>query len=163
LKKHEVEPAFAWRLAVREPPLKQDKTMHLFAYGTLMCPDIMAEVSGLHRPVTSATLRGYRRLRVKGEDYPALLPAAAGCVPGVIYRDIPESAWILLDRFEGEMYARVRAQAALPDGTAIAVETYVINGSFSACLEDAEWDFSEFLCNGKERFRQSYKGYLALI
>ena len=136
--------------------------MHLFAYGTLMCPDIMAEVSGLHRSVTSATLRGYRRLRVKGEDYPALLPDATGFVPGVIYRDIPESAWILLDRFEGEMYARVRAQAEFADGTATAVETYVINGCFSGCLEDVEWDFSEFLCNGKERFRSTYKGYLKI-
>lgn len=137
--------------------------MPLFAYGTLMCPDIMAEVSGLNRPVTSATLRGYRRLRVKGEDYPALLPDPAGCVPGVIYRDIPESAWTLLDRFEGEMYARVRAQVELADGIAAAVETYVINGRFSGCLEDVEWDFTEFLCHGKERFRKSYKGYLELI
>ncbi len=134
--------------------------MHLFAYGTLMCPDIMAEVSGLHRPVTSATLRGYRRLRVKGEDYPALLPAAAGFVPGVIYRDITESAWILLDRFEGEMYVRVRAQVELTDGSVAAAQTYVINGGFGACLEEVEWNFAEFLGSGKERFRSSYKGYL---
>ena len=137
--------------------------MHLFAYGTLICPDIMAEVSGLHRPATSATLRGYRRLRVKGEDYPALLPDAAGFVPGVIYRDIPESAWTLLDRFEGEMYARVQVQVELADGTTAAAETYVINGSFSGCLEEVEWDFTAFLGNGKDRFRMSYKGYLELM
>lgn len=136
--------------------------MNLFAYGTLMCPDIMAEVSGLQRPVTSATLRGYRRLRVKGEDYPALLPDAAGYVPGVIYRDIPEAAWALLDRFEGEMYARLGAQVELADGTVAAAQTYVINGCFSGCLEEVEWDFAEFLCAGKERFRTFYKGYLEL-
>jgi hypothetical protein len=84
-------------------------------------------------------------------------------MPGVIYRDIPDSAWTFLDRFEGEMYARVRAQVELTDGTSVAVETYVINGGFSGCLEDVEWDFTEFLCNGKERFRKSYKGYRILI
>ena len=137
--------------------------MHLFAYGTLMCPDIMEEVSRLQRPVTAATLRGYRRLRVKGEDYPALLPDAAGSVPGVIYRDIPETAWILLDRFEGEMYARVRAQVELVDGCSIAVETYIVNGPFIDCLEEVEWDFTDFLDNGKERFRTLYRGYRELI
>lgn len=134
--------------------------MHLFAYGTLMCPDIMTEVSGLQRPVTFATLRGYRRLRVKGEDYPALVPDMVGLVTGVIYRDITEAAWILLDRFEGEMYARVGAQVELADGTVAAVQTYVVNGGFGACLEEVEWDFAEFLDSGKERFRMSYRGYL---
>jgi len=134
--------------------------MNLFAYGTLMCPDIMAEVSGLQRPVTPANLRGYRRLRVTGEDYPALLPDAAGAVAGVIYQDIPETAWALLDRFEGEMYVRAGAQVELADGTNAAAQTYVINGCFSSCLEEIEWDFAEFLCAGKKRFRSSYKGYL---
>ncbi len=137
--------------------------MHLFAYGTLMCPDIMAEVSGLNRPGISATLPGYRRLRVKGEDYPAIVPDAAGWVTGVICRDIPKSAWILLDRFEGEMYVRVRAQVDLADGSVAAAQTYVVNGCFSGCLEDVEWNFADFLCSGKERFRMSYTGYLKLI
>lgn len=137
--------------------------MHLFAYGTLMCPDIMAEVSGLHRPFTSASLCGYRRLRVKGEDYPALLPDAAGIVPGVIYRDIPETAWALLDRFEGEMYARVQVKVELVDGSSMAVETYIVNSHFIDCLEEVEWDFTDFLGNGKDRFRMSYKGYLELM
>lgn len=137
--------------------------MHLFAYGTLMCPDIMAEVSGLQRPVTAATLRGYQRLRVKGEDYPALLPDPAGCVPGVIYRDIPETAWTLLDRFEGDMYVREQVQVELDDGCSIAVETYIVNGPFIDCLEEVEWDFTDFLSNGKDRFRTLYKGYRELI
>lgn len=136
--------------------------MHLFAYGTLMCPDIMTEVSSLQRSATFATLCGYRRLRVKGEDYPALVPDTAGLVTGVIYRDITEAAWTLLDRFEGEMYARVGAQVELADGTIAAAQTYVINRCFGACLEEVEWNFAEFLGSGKERFRTSYRGYLEL-
>lgn len=63
-----------------------------------MCPDIMAEVSGLYRLVAAATFCGYRRLRVKGED-----------------------------------------------------------------LEEVEWGFIDFLGNGKDRFRMSYKEYLELM
>lgn len=135
---------------------------HLFAYGTLMCNDIMAEVSGLHLPFASATLRGYRRLSVKGEHYPALLPDMKGSVSGVVYRDIPQSVWTRLDRFEGEMYSRESVQIELVDGTTVAAETYVINGDFIGCLEEVEWDFAEFLRNGKDRFRNSYKGYREL-
>jgi hypothetical protein len=58
------------------------------------------------------------------------------------------------------MYARVGAQVELADGTVAAVQTYVVNGGFGACLEEVEWDFAEFLDSGKERFRMSYRGYL---
>ncbi len=37
---------------------------HLFVYGTLMCPDIMATVSGLEREPEAATLSGCRHLPV---------------------------------------------------------------------------------------------------
>ncbi|MBW6508118.1 MAG: gamma-glutamylcyclotransferase [Desulfuromonadales bacterium] len=90
----------------------------------------------------------------------------AGCGGGCarsLYRDIPETAWTLLDRFEGEMYARGQVQVELIDGSSIAVETYIVNSRFIDCLEEVEWDFTDFLGNGKDRFRMSYKGYLELM
>lgn len=62
---------------------------HLFAYGTLMCDDIIAEISGSLLSHVSATLRGYRRMCVKGEHYPALVPEAGGSVEGVLYLNVP--------------------------------------------------------------------------
>ncbi len=136
--------------------------MHLFAYGTLMCSDIMAEVSGLHMPSDPASLTGYRRLGVRGEHYPAILPDTQSSVTGVVYRDIPQSAWVLLDRFEGDMYSRNRVQATLADGSLVAADTYVIRDAFVGWLDDGEWDPTEFLRHGKERFRRFYKGYAKL-
>lgn len=45
---------------------------HLFTYGSLMFENVWRRVvSGRYRS-TPATLHGYRRQRVRGEDYPAL-------------------------------------------------------------------------------------------
>lgn len=46
---------------------------HLFAYGTLMCDDIMQAVAACRPARMPGTLRGFSRRRVKGEVYPGLL------------------------------------------------------------------------------------------
>jgi len=47
--------------------------VNLFAYGTLMAADIMAEVTGLSGlDAEPAVLPDYHRLAVRGEDYPAM-------------------------------------------------------------------------------------------
>ncbi len=135
---------------------------HLFAYGTLMCDDIMAEIAGSHHSPVFATLRGYRRMRVKGEHYPALVPDEEGHVDGVVYLDVSATAWDRLDRFEGEMYSRKIVEIELNDGHAVLSETYVARAEFMDYLVDAEWDFAEFLRKNKASFRRSYKGYRAL-
>ena len=135
---------------------------HLFAYGTLMCNDIMAEISGSPLSPVSATLRGYRRMRVKGEHYPALVPDTDGRVEGVVYLNVSGASWDRLDRFEGEMYSRKSVQVELNDGHTIPAETYVARAEFMDYLVDAEWDFAEFLRKYKGSFRSSYKGYRAL-
>ncbi|MGD1972791.1 MAG: gamma-glutamylcyclotransferase [Desulfobacterales bacterium] len=135
---------------------------HLFAYGTLMCNDIMEEIVGSHLSPVSATLRGYRRMRVKGEHYPALVPDAEQHVEGVVYRNISGASWDRLDQFEGKMYSRKMVQVELNDGQAVPAETYVARAEFMDYLVDAEWDFAEFLRKNKGSFRRSYKGYRAL-
>lgn len=135
---------------------------HLFAYGTLMCRDIMAEISGLNLAHVPATLRGFRRVCVKGEHYPALIPNSEEFVSGVVYLNVPDPAWTRLDRFEGEMYLREIVQVERDDDLNIAAETYVARPEFMDYLVDVEWDFKAFLRINKESFRRSYKGYQAL-
>jgi gamma-glutamylcyclotransferase (GGCT)/AIG2-like uncharacterized protein YtfP len=135
---------------------------HLFAYGTLMCTDIMEEVSGLQLPGVPALLQQYRRFCVRGEVYPAIIADADGDVDGVVYRNIPQSAWIRLDRFEGEMYARQMVEVVLAAGARIPAVTYVLRTEFTSCLEASEWDLQTFLRDGKDSFCQSYSGYRTL-
>ena len=135
---------------------------NLFAYGTLMCSSIMREVSGCRLSRVPATLEGYSRRCVKGERYPAILPHREGRVAGELYRNVPDAAWGRLDRFEGEMYARRGVEVALCDGTVLLAATYVVVPQFLYRLDHAEWDFAEFLQNGKTDFQNHYKGYLSL-
>ncbi|XCN72913.1 MAG: gamma-glutamylcyclotransferase family protein [Candidatus Electrothrix aestuarii] len=124
--------------------------MHLFAYGTLMCAELMQEISGCNPPTSvPATLQGYTRRAVKGLSYPGIFPDAGGLVQGCLYQDLPDSTWASLDRFEGEMYAREQVQVALEEGTLLdtllQAEVYVVRPEFLHHLDTMDWDFAAFL------------------
>ena len=135
---------------------------NLFAYGTLMCEDIMRKVSGYSLPHVPGTLRGYIRRCVRGESYPALAPHNGGRVEGVLYLNIPSFAWTRLDRFEGKMYVRQLVPVGLHDNTKLNAGTYIIRPEFRGYLEQSDWDFADFLRNGKARFEGHYQGYRLL-
>ena len=135
---------------------------YFFAYGSLMCEDIMQEVSGCCLSKMPGILRGYSRRPIKDELYPAIIPDNDGLVDGIIYRDVPGLAWGRLDRFEGEMYSRQSVLIELMDGSTLDTATYVLKPEFMNQLEPYEWDFTDFLCNHKEDFVNCYKGYFAL-
>jgi gamma-glutamylcyclotransferase (GGCT)/AIG2-like uncharacterized protein YtfP len=130
---------------------------HLFAYGTLMCEDIMREVAGCRLPNVRGKLRGYSRRIVKGELYPALVQDEAGQVSGLVFRDVPPAAWERLDRFEGEMYRRQSVQVELADSKLLQAAAYVVRPEFLGHLDLSDWDFDRFLRSGKKRFLQEYR------
>ena len=130
-----------------------------FTYGSLMCEDIMAAVCGArpdHRP---ATLRGHRRHAVVGVAYPGIVPNADHRVRGVLYLDLPDSAWPRLDAFEGEEYERRLVEVEADEGTRTRAWTYVFRPRFAHRLAPADWDFEHFLRDGKARFMSDYVGF----
>ena len=133
-----------------------DVVVHLFTYGTLRCEDIMQDVAGCLPDHLPALIKGYVCQSVRGEDYPALLPTNGGSASGVVYFDVPGSAWPPLDRFEGGMYARRMVEAELEDGRKLQVQTYVVPPEFETEVAPAEWDYVEFLRAGKARFRSRF-------
>lgn len=135
---------------------------NLFAYGSLMCDDIMLEVSGCETSCVNGTLKGYCRRSVKGEYYPAIVPDVESNVDGVVYLNLPDSAWERLDSFEGEMYSREPVRIAVNNKEIINAATYVLKPKFKDRLDQSEWSFSDFLRNGKTNFQKSYKGYQSL-
>ena len=135
---------------------------NLFAYGSLMCEDIMVEVSGCRLPFESGKINGYSRRSVRGEHYPALVPDDSGCVEGIVYLDVPQSAWERLDRFEGKMYIRQAVNIELTDGRMLPGLAYVVRPEYVEHLESDEWDFENFLKNGKAHFQREYRGYQQL-
>jgi gamma-glutamylcyclotransferase (GGCT)/AIG2-like uncharacterized protein YtfP len=135
---------------------------HLFAYGTLMCEDIMQAVADCRPARVPGTLRGFSRRRVKGEVYPGLIQIEGGRVEGMVYVDVSDSAWTRLDRFEGSMYVRRPVTVEVADGGRSAAETYVVRPEYIDRLGAGQWDFAEFLRNGKSRFQAGYEGYRVL-
>ena len=135
---------------------------HCFAYGTLMCGDIMEEVTGHRHIAEPGVLKGFRRYAVRGELYPGIVPGEAFDVSGIVYRDVSPAAWRRLDEFEGELYERRQVPIALPAGVVLWAGTYVVKPEFISRLEPVDWQFEHFLKNGKSLFRKSYKGYAAI-
>ena len=135
---------------------------NLFAYGTLMCEDIMIDVSGFRLPHAVGTLKGYSRRSVTGEQYPAIVPDKKAVVRGVVYRNVPDAAWDRLDRFEGEMYKRRTVNIELNGGGLLQAETYIIHPRFLDRLDLSDWDFDDFVASGKVNFQKHYKGYRSL-
>lgn len=136
--------------------------MHLFAYGTLMCAEIMQQVAGCLPAQAPATLAGFRRCRLRGEEYPAIVDRQHAAVQGVVYLEVPAAAWQRLDCFEGEMYERRTVLVNGQDGRSLAADTYVIRPAFTRLLLSAEWSYAEFLRTGRQRFAAGYAGFAAL-
>ena len=133
-----------------------------FAYGTLMCEDIMLTVTGHRFSRISGFLIDYRRRKIKNEVYPGLIPEAGGAVEGIVYRDLTDADWTALDTFEGEMYERRIVRVNLTDSTSIDAYTYVIRPEFENRLDSNDWDFEKFLEFGKKTFQKRYVGFKAL-
>ena len=119
----------------------------------------MQEASGCLPEHRRGVLEGYTRLGVRDHVYPGLLQRESNRVDGVVYLDVPASAYERLDRFEGEMYARLTVSIEMDSGGQLTAETYIVRPEYVDGLEEAEWDFSEFLSSGKSKFRAGYVGY----
>jgi len=137
---------------------QEKSASHLFAYGSLMCPDILARVAGLVVDGQPAELTGYRRRAVRGETYPGLIVAPGHVLGGVLYRALPEAAWARLDQFEGDDYQRIKVEIRSATGP-LPAWTYLYRPELHHQLEDHDWDFQAFLQTGKHRFEAGYLGF----
>ncbi|KAI4141306.1 MAG: hypothetical protein LQ341_003548 [Variospora aurantia] len=136
-----------------------------FFYGTLMEPQVLYRVCyGSSTPtpfqrslltIRPAILHDYCRHKVRGYDYPAIIPSPEDCVRGTYVRGLTDGDIFRLDIFEGPEYERRKVKIRVLDvegnedgegnveGEEVEMETYVWVGGDTA-LEEGEWDFGEF-------------------
>ncbi len=133
---------------------------NLFTYGSLMCSDIMAKVADCRPNCTPATLHDFFRAKVHNEEYPGIVPLQDSMVAGLLYLGLTAEALDRLDIFEGEMYQRQEVALLTENNPRTKAMTYVIKPEYRHLLTDKEWNFSEFLSTGKEKFEKSYFGFL---
>jgi gamma-glutamylcyclotransferase (GGCT)/AIG2-like uncharacterized protein YtfP len=131
----------------------------LFAYGTLLFPEVLRAVAGRALPSRVATLPGFARWRLIGEIFPAVVAAAEqDRVSGVLYVGLDSDEWRRLDEFEGELYERraVTVGVVGAESTSVApvagasfaatrpAFTYVLRDGWRHRLAAAPWDPEAF-------------------
>lgn len=80
----------------------------LFVYGTLQLPEKLQNLLGKTPSMTPATLSGYRAGVVARADFPGIVPARGHRVTGQLLSRLQQDDLIRLDRYEGELYHRIR-------------------------------------------------------
>ena len=135
--------------------------MELFVYGTLMAEQVMRSVCGHTFAPMPATLHDFRRRRVSGEVYPAIIPCPGEKVDGALYCGLNATQLALLDVFEGVMYRRVVVDVKTGSGWRSA-HTYVMSPAYRHALTDKPWSLKDFLSEGIREFVGGYPGFAML-
>jgi gamma-glutamylcyclotransferase (GGCT)/AIG2-like uncharacterized protein YtfP len=121
-----------------------DEAVDLFAYGTLLFPEVMLAVTRARFASEPATLGGYRRCRLRGASYPGIAPAPGARTHGRLYRTVDATSLARLDAFEGELYAREAVRVEADDGELRDAVAYVLRPEHRALLTCDPWDPDAF-------------------
>jgi gamma-glutamylcyclotransferase (GGCT)/AIG2-like uncharacterized protein YtfP len=135
--------------------------MDLFVYGTLMAQDVMRCVCGYARPGERADLHDFRRRRVAGEVYPAIVRWPGDVVHGVLYRGVDDAQAHRLDGFEGELYLREPVEVAC-GSLRLTAQAYVMAPPFVDRLSDEAWSLAGFVSTRYEDFFTAHPGLRAI-
>ena len=156
-------------------------SLAVFTYGSLMFDEVWSRIVSGHYASAPATLSGYSRFAVIGEQYPGVIPGAdsgidlgtvsdtaidantvAPMVEGVVYYGVNEADMERLDIFEGEFYNRCTEQVTVA-GAMISAQVYVIKPAYQYLLAPEAWDIERFKQQGLEEFIERYKGFAELL
>ncbi len=131
--------------------------MHVFTFGSLMFRQVWDRVVAGGYQARAGTVRGFVRVRVSNEVYPALLSGTAeSAVPGVLYLDVSASDLATLDRFEdeGKAYGRIQVSVQLDDGSVVDAAAYVF--LHPDRVESMPWEPERFEREGLQHFIDTY-------
>jgi gamma-glutamylcyclotransferase (GGCT)/AIG2-like uncharacterized protein YtfP len=120
------------------------QAVRLFAYGTLMLPEVMELIAGRRAAAQPAVLPGHRRRLLRGAVYPVLLPAAGESVAGVLWEGLDDAALGRIDRFEDAIYERIRRRVVLAGGEERESFVYRLRPEHHALAAEEAWDEADF-------------------
>jgi gamma-glutamylcyclotransferase (GGCT)/AIG2-like uncharacterized protein YtfP len=130
------------KTVAQNPSLELRRVM--FAYGTLLVPEIIARVIGRVPPSDVAELVGFRRFTVANEVFPAVFPDANCSVMGVRYLGVGTDDFERLDHYEGDLYQRVQS-VVLVRGAQERADCYVLRPGHEHRLSNEPWELEHFL------------------
>ena len=134
--------------------------MNVFTYGSLMFDRVWSKVVGDVWVKMGARLYGYKRRKIRGAVYPALIPGTdEDYVDGIIFLNVGKSVIEILDRFEGEHFQKETVECELADGRKIIASVYAFKEKYRNLIEDEEWDPIWFSKVGIYSFLTEYEGF----
>lgn len=119
-------------------------------FGSLMDLDILSAVLGREvdpNDLGPAKAPGFRRVRISGVSYPALLPSAAASTEGLLVENLSERDVALLAKYEGTNYVDAPIDVVTPNGKSAKARYWRWIGKRPTL--DREWDFEEWRRTGK--------------
>jgi gamma-glutamylcyclotransferase (GGCT)/AIG2-like uncharacterized protein YtfP len=120
--------------------------MHLFAYGTLMFPDVWRRVVGRAFAAQRAILGGFSVRCVDLGAFPVMIRSDSieERVEGLVYFNIDDATRKRLDEYESALYERIDVYPVLDSGNAIACQAYVLSDGKRRHALTEHWDAAQF-------------------
>jgi len=114
--------------------------MNLFAYGTLMFPEIWERVVGGEFRHVPATVHGFSVYRAAGQLFPVMVAAGEhDSVAGIVIYDPTAAELATLDAYESEIYERIDVSAVLADGRIERAQAYLLPAAMRHLASREAW------------------------
>jgi gamma-glutamylcyclotransferase (GGCT)/AIG2-like uncharacterized protein YtfP len=134
------------------PSAAGPRGVSVFAYGTLLFPEVMQRVIGRIPPSQEATLEGFARFRIRGQSFPGIVAESASCTRGLLFAGVRPTELARLDAYEGDLYVRSRVSVALREGGAADALVYVVAAHLRGEVSELSWDPERFAAQGLQAF-----------
>jgi len=129
-----------------------------FFYGTLMDVEvfkIVIDKNHIFMRQEPGNLRNFKRLKVRGAHYPAIVRSIGDQVNGIFVDGITSEGKVCLDVFEDDDYVCERVSVELCDGREVRASAYIAGPGMS--LEDQEWNFDYWKLKYRSAFLEKLK------
>ena len=119
--------------------------MNLFAYGTLIYPQIWQQVVGRDFRRLPGVLTGFEVYRAKGELFPVMIAGdSAAEVRGIVYCGLDAPSVARIDQYESGFYERRTVTVQLDQGGDAFCETYVLADQYRSLCSEEIWTSAWF-------------------
>lgn len=115
---------------------------HIFVYGSLLFPELVTALTGNSFIYSPAILYGFKRFRVKGCDFPAIIEETRSKTEGLLIENVDEKSMEILSFFEGDEYREEKVTIFISDKEITAIT--FIWGADKSLLVNRDWDANEF-------------------
>lgn len=131
-------------------------TADFFAYGSLIFPEIMYEVTGCRLKTKDAVLKNYSRYLVEEACYPGITKNKGSYITGKLYSELSQTAFKALDDFEGKLYRRIEVEIVTEFET-LRAQTFAIAPKYEGRLSNQPWSPNLFRKKHFDAFLQEIK------